>query len=632
MKNTLLIQNMKFPATLAAIFLSTSILSGCSGLPASSNSPLTTTVTTTKTKTEATPSPQTKLDNSPANAPSNDTADTTNAVDASLPTIALSSDLVFKLLSTEIAIQRGQWQVAYLVLMEVAQETRDPRIARRAAEIALFEKQGADALVAVQLWYELAPSSEEATQYYLSMIVLSDQLQKAKPILAQRLANAIKPEDRIAAMYQIQALLARAKDKNSAFLMLENLLSPYRSIFPIETHCTLALAAHAQSDSTRAQAEAHAALLKKPDSELAILTLVQVTPDTTIALQALSDFLQAYPKANTVRTTYGRLLFTQKQYSKAESEFTLLLKTQPQDLTTLYMLGALALQNQDAKKTEKYFTRYLNQLKITPNNALDDTQALLILSQIAEERGDIQTALGWLSQINPINNTISDQNTSYFNVQLKRAQLIAKSGNVKQAQEFLHEINPKNQLEQSQTVLVESQILRNAQRWQESYNVLEAGLQQLPDNLDLLYEYALANEKLAKLENMETALYKIIKLAPNNAHAYNALGYSLAERNIRLDEAQSLLKQALKLSPEDPYIMDSMGWVQFRMGNLNAAEKLLRQAYTLRPDAEIAIHLGEVLWVQGQKSEAQEVWRKIDPQTPQNTILKNTLTRLQAWL
>ncbi len=632
MKNTLLIQNMRLPATLTALFLSTSILSACSGLSPLSNSSLTTTTATTKAETEATSSPQAKVNNSPANAFATRTADTTNTIDASLPTMALSSDLVFKLLSAEIAIQRRQWQVAYLVLMEVAQETRDPRIARRAAEIALMEKQGADALVAVQLWYELAPNSEEAIQYYLSMIVLSNQMEKAKPILAQRLANAIKPEDRIASMYQIQALLARAKDQNAAFLMLESLLVPYQSTFPIETHCALALAAHAQGDSTRAQAEARAALLKKPDSELAILTLVQVMPDTPIALQALSDFLQAYPKAHTVRTTYGRLLFTQKQYSKAESEFTLLLKTQPQDLTTLYMLGALALQNQDTKKTEKYFTGYLNQLKMTPNSTLDDTQALLILSQIAEERGDLQAALRWLSQINPMSNTISDQNTSYFNVQLKRAQLIAKSGNVQQAQEFLHDINPKNQLEQSQAILVESQILRDAQRWQESYTVLEAGLQQFPDSVDLLYEYALANEKLAKLEDMETALYKIIKLAPNNAHAYNALGYSLAERNIRLDEAQSLLKQALKLSPEDPYIMDSMGWVQFRMGNLNAAEKLLRQAYTLRPDAEIAIHLGEVLWVQGQKSEAQKVWRKVDPQTPQNTMLKNTLTRLQAWL
>lgn len=618
---------MRLNAILIAILLGTSLLSACSGLPSSANSP-SITATTKSASIAETPSTEFQLNSSSTN----DTNDNPDTNTPSLPSLKLSSNLTFKILSAEIALQRRQWQVAYLVLMEVAQETRDPRIARRAAEIALAEKQGADALVAVQLWYELAPNSEEATQYYLSMIVLSDQLEKAKTILAQRLANATKPEDRIAAIYQIQALLARAKDKNAAIFMLENLLAPYQSTFPVETHCALALAAHAQGDNKRAQTEARTALLKKPNSELAILTLVQVTTDIPMALQALSDFLQAYPKANTVRTTYGRLLFTQKQYSKAENEFSLLLKAQPQDLTALYMLGALALQNQDTKNTEKYFIRYLNQSKITPNNALDDTQALLILSQIAEERGDIQTALEWLSQINPISNTVSDPNTSYFNIQLKRAQLIAKSGNIQQAQEFLHRINPKNPLEQSQTMLVESQILRNAQRWQDSYNVLEASLQQFPDNVDLLYEYALANEKLAKLESMETALYKIIKLAPNNAHAYNALGYSLTERNIRLDEAQSLLKQALKLSPEDPYIMDSMGWLQFRMGNLNAAEKLLRQAYTLRPDAEIAIHLGEVLWVQGQKSEAQKVWRNVDPQTPQNTMLKNTLTRLQAWL
>ena len=157
-------------------------------------------------------------------------------------------------------------------------------------------------------------------------------------------------------------------------------------------------------------------------------------------------------------------------------------------------------------------------------------------------------------------------------------------------------------------------------------------MKRFPDDTDLLYDYAMAAEKIGDLKNMERTLRRIITLAPDKQHAYNALGYSLAERNIRLREAHSLIEKALKIAPEDPFIIDSMGWVQFRQGKLKEAEELLRRAYGIRADPEIAMHLGEVLWTRGQKSEALQLWRDAQTKDPLNEALKSTLTRLKVAL
>jgi Flp pilus assembly protein TadD len=143
-----------------------------------------------------------------------------------------------------------------------------------------------------------------------------------------------------------------------------------------------------------------------------------------------------------------------------------------------------------------------------------------------------------------------------------------------------------------------------------------------------LYDFALLAEKMGKVDVMEAQLREVMAQAPDNHHAYNALGYSLAERNVRLQEAYGLIAKALEMAPDDPFIMDSMGWIHYRMGNLNEAEKFLRRAYGVRKDAEIGIHLGEVLWQKGDKSAAQALWRDARAKDPQNEALRETLTRL----
>jgi predicted Zn-dependent protease len=548
-------------------------------------------------------------------------ARSSEAQEDTLPQLELTEELLFKLLAAEFAHQRGDWQSAYMATLTLAQQTRDPRLARRATEIALGAKRSEEALNAVRLWRSLSPNSDEAAQYYLSFVILGDDLAEAKPILEQRLKEAA-PQTRSLMIFQMQRLLSRAKDKTAAFSMLEDLLKPYMAL--PEAHLALAQGAFANGDTARAQREAQAALKTKPDSELAILTLAQVTPEKTDASKVLADFLKRYPKSRDVRMAHARMLVDQKQYEKARSEFQALLKDQPQDLTTLFALGILSTQVNDATAAEKYLTTYLEALSAQPDEERDPTQALLILAEIAEERKDTDAALKWLAQIEP--------GEGYFGAQIKRAQVYARRSDIATARKALKEINASGEREQTQLIIAEGQILREANQLKEALDVLNAGIKRFPNNTDLLYDYAMLAEKSNQLDVMETALRKIMQLAPDNQHSYNALGYSLAERNIRLDEAFTLIEKALKLAPDDPFIMDSMAWVQFRMGKLKEAEALLRRAYELRPDAEIAVHLGEVLWVKGQKEDAQKLWRDAQTKDPQNDTLKSTLARFKLSL
>ncbi|MYN02807.1 tetratricopeptide repeat protein [Pseudoduganella sp. DS3] len=538
-----------------------------------------------------------------------------------LPNVELTSELFYKLTKAELDFKRGQWQSAYVAMMVLAQQTRDPRLARRASEMALSAKQGNEALAAIRLWRELAPDSDEAAQYFLGFAVLGDDLGEAEQLFAQRLKSAA-PTGRPLLMFQMQQFLLRAKDKAGAFALMERVLQPY--LKTQEAHLVLAQGANAAGQADRARAEAQKAVEIKPDSELAILTMGQMLQDLDGAQQLFAGFLQKYPAAREVRSAYARLLVEQKQYDKAREQFELLLKDQPDNPGTLYALGIMSLQGQDSKAAEDYFKRYIAVLESQPDPERDPNKALMLLAQIAEERGDLDAALGWLEKIE------AEDPRATLSARLKRAHITARKGDVDGARAQLKEITPADLAEQVQIVQTEGQLLRDAGRAVEAFKTLEDGVLRYPNSPDLMYDYALAAEKLGKVDAMETALRKVMESVPDNHHAYNALGYSLADRNIRLDEAYELIDKALKMAPGDPYIMDSMGWVLFRMGKLKEAEQSLRQAYALRGDAEIAVHLGEVLWTQGDKAGAAKLWREARAKDPKNDALRSTLARLNA--
>jgi tetratricopeptide (TPR) repeat protein len=540
-----------------------------------------------------------------------------------LPNVSLSAEMLYKLMKAELEFRAGQWQGPYVTMMGAAQLTRDPRLARRAVDIALAAKQPEQSLAAVRLWRELAPHSDEAAQYFLGFVILSDHLAEAEPIFAHRLQQAA-PARRGLVIFQVQQFLARAKDKAQAAQMLARLVAPFKDM--PEAHMVLAQSLFGRGQFDQAQTEARAALALQPASELAVLTLAQVTPDQGAVEALLSAFLDTHPQAREVRAARARVMVNQKQYEQARGEFLTLLHGQPDNLGTLYALGLMSMQLSDPKAAEKYFSHYIEVLAERPGDERDPSKVLMLLAQLAEERDDVKAALQWLERID------GGEPHTLFAARLKRAQLTGKQGDLDGAQRLLEELKIDEPQDEAQVVLAHGQILRDAGQVEAAFSVLADGAKRFPANPDLLYDYALLAERTGRVDVMEASLRQVIAQAPDNHHAYNALGYSLAERNVRLPEALELIEKAMQMAPEDPFIMDSLGWVQYRLGNLNRAEELLRRAYGLRSDPEIAVHLGEVLWQKGQKADAQKLWREVRSKDPKNDALRSTLARLNQSL
>ncbi|HEX7644278.1 MAG TPA: tetratricopeptide repeat protein [Burkholderiaceae bacterium] len=540
---------------------------------------------------------------------------------AGLPVVPLTGQVMYLYLASEIAFQRGEWESAFRTMEALARQTHDPRLAQRSFEFAWSARQPEAALDAAKLWRSLAPHSEEAMQNYLNSVVLTDELDEAQEVFERGLREE-PAASRGSMIFQIQRLLAHAKDKDAAFNVLQAILAPYPDL--VETHLALAYGAYAKNDNQRAQEEAQIALKARPDSQQAALILAQVNPDRAAAMKFLARFIAAHPTAKELRIAYARGLVEQKHYKEAEHELATLLKGDPENLAVLYMLGILEAQTNDNKAAERHLSSFIEVLANRPGEDRDATSALELLSQIAEERKDYDTALHWLDMI--------DAPDAHVGVEIRRAGIFARKGNLDGARKVLADLAPEDKAQQVQVIAANAQILREANRAPEAMTVLEEGIKRFPDNTDLMYDYAMDAEKAGRLDVCESMLRKVIALTPDNQQAYNALGYTFAERNVRLDEAYTLVQTALKLAPDDPFIVDSMGWVQFRLGRLKEAEDLLRRAYAIRPDPEIAVHLGEVLWVKGQKADAHKLWREVGSKDPDNDALKSTLARLHVSL
>lgn len=539
-----------------------------------------------------------------------------------LPVIQLSEDLMLKYLSAELAFQRGQAAGAHLAMMTLARSSGDPRLARRATEMAIAASSATDALKGAKLWRELAPGSDEAFQVLLSLQLNNNRLDEAKQALAQQLA-ASKPDQLPATIGTVQRNLSRMSDKSKAAILLRELLEPYRE--SVDARLAIAQFSMVSGDRAGALREAREAVTKFPKSEVAALVLAQIE-DKAEATRVLSEFLQKNPKAREVRLAYARMFYEQSKIAEAKKEFKVLIDQKKDDQTALFALGLLSVQANELAEAEKYLSAYINTLGGKPDRERDATQALMVLAQIAEDRNDLAGALKWLEMADSLTHQGSVTAT------LKRAQLQSKTGKVDAGRKLLAEADVESDEDRVRLVIGDAQILRDAGRLPEAIKVIEDALESLPDNIDLLYEYAMLVEKNREFDAMEKALRRMIQIAPSNPQSYNALGYSFAERNIRLPEAYDLIKVALTLAPDDAFIMDSMGWVEFRMGRLEKAEELLRRAYALRPDPEIAVHLGEVLWLLGREDEAKKLWRFANGKDPKNESLKGTLERFRVKL
>ncbi|MEY4207733.1 MAG: hypothetical protein RLZZ20_885 [Pseudomonadota bacterium] len=540
-----------------------------------------------------------------------------------LPAVGLSEELMFRYLSAEIAMQRGNAFAAYATMLSIARSTSDPRLARRATEMAMSGSLPAEALKAARVWHEIAPHSEEASQVLLSLQLQSNRADEAKQSLATLLSSS-SPTTLPLAIGNVQRLLSRLPDRARAASLLKELLEPYRDA--LDARLALAQMAMVSGDRAAAIKELQNTLTKFPASEIAALMLAQITEDKAEATKTLVDFLKKNPKAREVRLAYSRMLFEQGKIADAKKEFKTLLQQTPNDQTALYALGLLSAQANEMADAEKYLSTYIGNLKDQPDRERDATQALMVLAQIAEDRNDEAGVMKWLQMVPVLGQS------GAVNATIKRAQLQAKAGKLDEARKLLNEADVNNDDERVKLIIGEAQLLKESGKFGDAMRLLEDALELYKNNIDLLYELAMLAEKNQQFDLMESTLRKVIQLAPDSQHAYNALGYSLADRNLRLQEAYDLIKKALSLAPEDPFIMDSMGWVEFRLGRLEKAEELLKRAFAIKADPEIAAHLGEVLWVLGREDEAKKLWRNAGGKDSKNDTLKSTLKRLQVKL
>jgi tetratricopeptide (TPR) repeat protein len=550
------------------------------------------------------PAPQNAAAAAPAAAPE-------DAAKPALPKMELTEAVLYEYLLAEIAGQRGALALSAQAYADLAKRTRDPRIAQRAAEVALYARMPGAAIDAARIWYESDPSSMQALQALTSMLIGTKREDEALPYL-QRLLEADNSGERF---LQLGRLFAKNQDKAQMLKLVRQLAQPYPEL--AQAHFAVAQAAAGAEQGELALSEVRAAARLKPDWELPALFEAQLLQrqSNALALQRLAAFLERQPKAQEVRMSYARVLVAERKYNEARAEFQRLSEDFPDSVDVVFAVGVLSLQLQDYALAQANFKRLL----ALPYRGKDTVR--LYLGQIAEEQKNYPEALHWYDEV-----AAGEQ---HLQAQLRYALVLNKQGKLEAARAHLHQANAGSDKARVQLLLTEAQLLRDAKRPLEAFELLAKALQSMPEQPELLYDYAMLAEKLGRVELLETSLNKLIRLQPDHAHAYNALGYSLADRNLRLAEAQGLIQKALQLAPEDPFIIDSMGWVLYRMGKTKQALEYLRRAYAVRPDPEIAAHLGEVLWTTGERSEAEKIWLDASKKTPGNDALSGTIKRFK---
>ncbi|AOY91860.1 hypothetical protein BKK79_08660 [Cupriavidus sp. USMAA2-4] len=566
----------------------------------------------------------------PAARAADENATAQRAAKAVLPDVPLTSDIFYRVLAAEVSLQRGLIGPSYRTYMDLARDTRDPRFAQRATEIAFSARLSQQALDAARLWTDLAPRSGPARQVLSTLLVLSGRWEDAEPLLAHQLAET-PASQRPEAILQLQQQLSRTADPAGAAAMLQRLTANDARL--PETQLALARARETAGDVPGALAALDEALHLRPGYEAAALMAAELRADSAPgeAIAGLQRFLAKAPGSVNGHIMLARLYLQRGETAPARKEFETLRKIAPTDPRVPLALGLTSLQAKRYGEAEQYLKEYLRLVETVPGASPD--VAYQYLAEIAEQRKDYQGALGWLDRI--------DDSRLETAVAVKRAQLLARMGKLDEADAVYadmiadtEDISDPVLRGQRLTAIRQAEIamLLDAKAYDRARKALGERIAAEPDNADWIYELAMLDEREKRYDSMEKGLRKVIALQPDQKQGYNALGYSLADRNQRLPEALKLLEKASELGPDDPYIMDSLGWVKFRLGQLQPAAELLRNAYAKAPEAEIGAHLGEVLWQLGQREEARQMWAEAAKTEPDNEVLIDTLRRYNVTL
>lgn len=557
---------------------------------------------------------------------------------------AMDGQLLFELLVSEMALGQGDAGTAYEWTLNAARRTRDEGLFRRATDIALQARAGEQALAAARAWRLHRPESMDALRLQLQILMLLNR-PEALPEPLKALLALSPAADRPGLIAALPRFLQRANNPRQVAQLIEDGVRPYWDEPMTRVAARVAMGrawmeAREHDKALVLAQEAHTQDPSAPGPALLALELMRERPAAEAIVQAYLRQGHAEPG---LRMVYVRTLSAAQRYADAAVQLETATRLQPSEPGPYLSLGALHLELKQVQQGEAALLRYL-ELVQTPAPAAaqaaasaahgtedDDedpasrpeqgqVQAWLMLAQAAEQRGDFKAAEDWLARIQDPRRALD--------VQGRRASILARQGKLDAARDLIRKA-PERQADDARAKLMaEAAMLRDVKRWREAFDVLAAGAQRFGDDSDILYEQAMMAEKLERLDEMERLLRRVIELKPDNAHAHNALGYSLAERNLRLPEARTLIEKALELGGYDPFLVDSLGWLAFREGRLDEAERWLRWAHQARPDAEIAAHLAELLLRRGQQDEARAIADQAQQREPDNSLLRATRRRL----
>ena len=503
------------------------------------------------------------------------------------------SDLLYEVLVGELSGQFGDVDQALEHYINAAYLTDDPTVAERATRIAMFAKNWPAGIRAASRWSELVGVNLELSQILGILELRSGNIDGAVPHFEQIMMAA---EDSPAKGFSIiGAVLVREPESEAAIQLLSRLVqknfeNPYG-------HLTLASLAFQSKDFQLTIDESELALGFKPDLIEARAMRAQALmnlDETEQALKEMKFIVHETPGNREMRMAYARMLLSTEKYDAAATEFDLLLAENPNDTDLIYTLGLLRLQQ------EKYAAAEVNFKRLVERGERQD-EGHYYLGRVAEEQKQLSAAITEFEKV--------QQGQYYLDAKARIATIYVELNGIEKAQQYLKDVrgnlsSPENIIE---AYLIEGQLLHDEKLYVAAMDLYSEGLQEFPGHSDLLYARALMAEEIDRIDLLETDLKAILAEEPDNASALNALGYTLADHNYRVDEALGYIKRALEIRPDDPAVIDSMGWVQYRLGNYIEAETYLRKAYSLLGDAEIVGHLVELLWAQGDHEEARKI-------------------------
>ncbi|KXJ41696.1 MAG: hypothetical protein AXA67_05060 [Methylothermaceae bacteria B42] len=529
---------------------------------------------------------------------------------------SVKSDILYVLLTAEIAGQRGQYRLALDNYLQVADKIPEPWVAERAARIALYLNDVEKAKKAVELWLSRDPDSLDANKAAVMLYLQSGENEKAIDRLAHLMTLAGANKEQV--LLEILRFMDKKVPKPQSLAVMEALSQRFpRSP---EVHYAFGLLALRQGNTDLALKHVTKALELRPDwnkVQLMQSHLLAQLGESDKARHSLKALIEKHPENIQLRMVYAQFLLKQQDYKAAEQEFNKILRLQPDHPDALYAYALVSLQLHKDKQAEKALKLLLQQPKWR-------SEAYFYLGRIEAKRGNYQKALEWFEKIK--------EGDLVFDAEVNSTAALVKLGKVEEALKRLEKLQTQYPEKKRQLYLLQAEILNEQKDYQGAFEVLSRALIDFPGDSDLLYARALLAEKLDRLDIVEADLKKILEKNPDDANALNALGYTLVDRTNRYEEAKSFLDKALRLKPDDPAILDSYGWLLYKLKDYSGALHYLQKAYQINPDPEIGAHLGEVLWALERRDEAKQLWREVIKKTKKGDRIRELVERFKQRL